>query len=228
MVIKKTWNEMLTENQAISTFITTDIENLATGLDSAFNTKYGVQTKVKSVLDAIKEDYLTADGVWEDLPIYLSDYKLKDRRVCLQIQDNLIRYLRFLTKMVTDEGIGRIMSLNRNFTNTTSSSSTDNNLYSETPQIELNNFEDAIKYASNVAKNTGSSTTQQGGGSGETSKSTNWEEGKKNLDFAFYNEIVDYIIAIPNMLYNYFALDSRPITELLCARRRAIRNLFNL
>lgn len=233
-VIKKTWDEMLTENNDIVSIIDSDIISLGSSLDSAFNTKYGISTKVATALTDISNDYLkpsdspNARGLWEDLPIYLSSYKLKDRRACIKIKDNLIRYLRFLTKMVTDEGLQRKMVVARNFANNNTSSNTDKNVYSETPQLELQDFEDAIAYASNVSRNENSGSSSQSGASGETATNVNWEESLKNLQFAFYNEIVDYIVSLPSELYNYYSLDSKPITELVKARREALYNLFSL
>lgn len=234
MTIKKTWDELLTENNEIVDVIDSGIIALGTALDSAFNTKYGTSTEVANALSCIKYDYLSlstsedARGLWSDLPIWLSSYKLKDRRPTIKIHDNLIRYLKFLIKMTTDEGIQRKMVVARNFTNNNSSSNTDKNVYSETPQLSLQTFEDAIEYASNVSRNENTGSSSQSGSSGETSTNVNWEEALKNLQFAFYNEIVDYIISIPFELYNYYSLDSRPITELVKARKEALYNLFQL
>lgn len=225
---------MLQEDNEIATIIDNNIIGLGSALDSAFETKYGTLTKVANALTDISNDYLkpsdspNARGLWEDLPIYLSSFKLKDRRVCLQVKDNLIRYLKFLLKMTNDEGLQRKMVVSRNFANSNSSSNTDKNVYSETPSIELQNFEEAIKYASNVSRNDNTGSSSQSGASGETATNVNWEEALKNLQFAFYNEIVDYIISIPSELYNYYSLDSRPITELVKARREALYNLYSL
>ena len=233
-VIKKTWDEMLTEDNEISNIIDSTVITLGSDLDTAFNTKYGSSTKVAEALTDMSNDYLkpansqNARGLWEDLPIFLSSFKLKDRRPSLQVKDNLIRYLKFLTKMVTDEGITRKMVVARNFANNNSSSNTDKNVYSETPQLVLQDFEDAIQYASNVSRNENIGSSAQSGASGETANNVNWDEALKNLQFAFYNEIVDYIISIPSELYNYYALDSRPITELVVARRKALRELYSL
>ena len=234
MVVKKTWNEILQENNEVSTLIDSGIIALGTELDSAFNTKYSVSTKVATALTDILNDYLltsnsdNARGLWEDLPIYLSSYKLKDRRASVQIKDNLIRYLKFLIKMTTDEGIQRKMIISRNFSNTNTSRNTDKNVYSETPQLSLQSFEDAIAFASNVSRNDNEGGSTQAGTSGETANNVNWEEALKNLQFAFYNEIVDYIISIPSELYNYYSLDSKPITELIKARKEALYNLYHL
>ena len=225
---------MLQEENEIATIIDSDIITLGTALDTAFNTKYSVSTKVATALTDVSNDYLkpsnseNARGLWEDLPIFLSSYKLKDRRPSIQIKDNLIRYMKFLAKMIADEGLQRKMVVSRNFNNTNTSHNTDKNVYSETPQLELQDFEEAIQYASNVSRNDNEGGSTQAGLSGETATNVNWEESLKNLQFAFYNEIIDYIVAIPSELYNYYSLDSRPITELVKARREALYNLYRL
>lgn len=232
-VVKKTWNELMTENSSIEDIITSDVITLSQNLDTEFNTKYGIKTRVEDCIKLVSQDYLlTVDnggnGLWEDLPIYMSSYKVKDRRMCIQISDNLIRYLRFLIKMIADEGLQRKMVVSRNFNNLNTSHNTDKNVYSETPQLQLQTFEEAINYASNVSRSDNEGGSTQSGLSGETATNVNWDEALKNLQFAFYNDIIDYIISIPSELYNYFSLDSRPITELVCARRKALHNLFNL
>lgn len=232
-VVKKTWDELILENSTIEDIVTRDIIDLAEQLDQKFNTKYGVSTRVQVCLTLVNNDYLTAvshegNGLWEDLPIYMSSYKVNDKRMCMQISDNLTRYLRFLIKMIEDEGVSRKLQIQREFSNRNTSHNTDKNVYSETPQLELQSFEEAINYASNVSRSDNSGGSTQQGGSGETSTNVNWDEALKNLRFAFYNEIIDYIISIPSELYNYFSLDSRPITELICARRKALHNLFDL
>lgn len=232
-VVKKSWDNLLTENEKISAIVSSEVLAVAQDVDTAFNTKYGRSTLVKRALEEISQDYLKTvanggNGLWEDLPIYMSSYKVKDRKICTQIEDNLIRYLRFIQKMVTDEGLTRKMIVNRNFNNTNTSQNTDKNVFSETPQIELQDFEEAIAYASNVSRNENTGGSTQSGLSGETATNVNWEEQLKNIQFAFYNELVEYIVSIPSELYNYYCLDSRPITELVKARREALYNLYRL
>lgn len=238
MVVKKTWNELLQENNGLTTnLITQKLSELATALDSAFNTKYGESntlSKIANLLAGIQSDYFvvmpseSGNGLWEDLPIYLSSYKLKDRRCANYFYDKLMKYITFLTKMITDEGLQRKMVVSRNFSNRNTSHNTDKNVYSETPQLELQSFEEAINYASNVSRNDNDGGSTQAGTSGETATNVNWEEALKNLQFAFYNELVDYICSIPNEVYRYYSLDSYPCTELLKYSYETLRNLYHL
>ena len=232
MVVKKTWNELLTETNGITGIIDTTVINLGKDVDTSFNTKYEKgHTNLEGLLRDIKDYFLTSsdNNVWKELNIFMSSYKLKDFRFCRVIRDNLIKYLIFINKMINDEGIKRRMSTSRSFSNGTSSESEDKNYFSETPQATLDNFETAIiKYASNLGKNDVTSTTRQNGSNTENVNSANWEEEFKNLEFAFYNDLADYITRIPDMLYNNFCLDSRPCTEIRKASREAIKDLFNL
>lgn len=229
-VVKMTWNDLVTST-GIQYLIDNTITGLGDNLDSAFETKYGTRTNIASLLASINTQYLKptpqvgSPNLWEDLPIYLSSYKVKDSRALSTIKDKLIRYLKFFTKMITDDGITRNLVTSRNFANNNSSTTVDKNLYSETPQIQLDNFENAIKYASNVARNDSNVTGAQSGASGETVTSKSWDEQMKNLRFAFYNDLAEFIADIPNILYNYYSLDSYPVPALVKARRDYYKNL---
>ena len=213
--IKKTWKELMTNQPSTLTAFFTATETLASQVDSAFNTKYGFSTNVSGALSAIKTDFLNStNSVWDEMPIYMSSFKWNDRRFILDLQDRLQKYLGFIKKMITDEGLKRRMIINRSYSNGTHSTGTDKNYFSETPQAELDNFENAlIRYASNLGKNTNDTQTNQNGSSGETTTSTNWDEEFKNLEFAFYNDLVDFITRLPDMIYQNYCLDQRPFTE---------------
>ncbi len=229
MILTKTWNEMITnERTKISEIIDSYVIAEGTQIDTLFNTKYGINTEIANALNLVKDDYLTDGGIWEDLPIYLSSYKENDRRLSLHIKDNLKRYIRFYTKMITDDGLAKRIVINRTFENTTEGESTDKNIYSETPSIELDNFEEGIKYASNLSQNSNDNTLNASGENEEISKTTTWEEELKNVRFAFYNDLIDYIEKIPNLLYEYYALDSRPAKELIKATHEYFKTIIRL
>ena len=233
-VIKKTWKELLQANSNLNGCLNDqNILSQAEALDTAFSTKYGVATHVKQCIQDMSDDYLSTDTessteLWEDLEIFMSSFKVKDRRPIIKIKDNLLRYLRFLTKMIADEGLTRKMIVSRNFDNNNTSSNTDKNVYSETPSLDIQTFEDAISYASNVSRNDNEGESHQSGASGETATNVNWDEALKNIQFAFYNEIVDYITSLPSELYNYYSLDSRPITELIKYTRKTLFEIYHL
>ena len=246
MIKKMTWVELITKLQMTSSgLITTDIIDLAEDLDDLMLEKFSIDSHIKNLLNYLIEDYFNAvetNNVWEGLPIIISSYAEKDKRLKLQYQEKLRRYLAFYIKFLTDDGLARRIvssktysdngskNIQRSYTDTSSGSSTDNNIYSNLPQLELENFEQGIDYASNLEKNTGT-TSASGSGSGaevgtdtksgtgsETRTDVSWDEGMKNLRTMLFNELVDYISEIPNVVYNYYCLDTLPYQEL---RKRA-------
>ena len=230
MVIKKEWNELVTQN-SLTSIVDNDTMSLATALDSAMNTKYGTSSKISTLLTHIKSDYLTAsqDGVWYKLPIWLSSYKEGDKRVVYGLNDRLNKYLRFFTKMITDDGLARQMSIDRGFENHSGESDTNKRYDSDTPQEELDNFETAIiKYASGLSKDQRSRTANQNGTSYERAKNLSWDEGMKNLRLVFYNDLVEFISSIPQIVYNYYCLDSRPFPDLVREYYKGLFNAFTL
>lgn len=61
---------------------------------------------------------------------------------------------------------------------------------------------------------TGSTETSNEGSSSTSVTGTTWEEGQKNLELVFYNELKEYIARIPEMIYNHYSIDTKPFTEL--------------
>lgn len=231
MIVKKKWNELVTENSISSLVIDNNTIALATALDTAINTKYSLSSQVENLVKHIKNDFLTAsqDGVWYEMPIYTSSFKEKDKRVLYGLNDRLNKYLRFFTKMVTDDGLARQMSIDRGFENHGGESDTNKSYNSDTPQEELDNFETAlIKYASSLSKDQRSRTSNQHGTSYERAKNTSWDEGMKNLRLVFYNDLVEFISAIPNIIYTEYCLDSRPYPALVKEYRKNLINTFGL
>lgn len=215
MAVKKMmWDELLSQNNNLTSLISADIIQLGANVDSAFATKYSFTTTIEDLLACIRDDYLKANGLWKELPIWLSSFKEADKRFVLKVQDNLTRYLAFYTKMITDEGLQRKLVIDKGFSNEAHSQTGDKGYFSETPQIGLTNFDDAINYASNLTKNQGNADSAQSGTSYTREQEATWKEQMENLRFAFYNDLVEYIARIPNMAYSYFCLDGRPAGEL--------------
>ena len=192
---------------------------------------FSIVTQVKGLIDYINDYYFTAGEtcVWKDMPIYMSSFKEKDKRIVFTLRDRLLKYLRFFTKMITDDGLMRRMSVSRNFSNNSTDNNTSRNYYSETPQESLDNFETAIiQYASNLTKDTSNRNGTQSGNSSETATNLSWDEGMKNLRLVFYNDLVDFIAEIPNIVYNYYCLDSRPAPALVSEYYRSLIDLYRL
>lgn len=230
MILRKTWAEKITKN-SLGDIIDTPALTLAQTLDQTMLTKFGIVTQTYNALSYIKTAYLINNDacVWKDLPIYLSSFKDGDNRIVYSLKDRLIKYLRFFNKMITDDGLARRMSLSRSFQNDYSDSGTNKNYFSETPQEELDNFETAImKYASNLTKDTSAKSGQQLGTASETSTNVTWDEAMKNLRLVFYNDLMDFVSWIPNIIYNYYCLDSRPYPALVKEYYKGIIDVFHL
>lgn len=60
----------------------------------------------------------------------------------------------------------------------------------------------------------GSSTTANSGNSTTNVTGVTWEEARKNLSLIFFNELKDYIMRIPEMIYSYYSIDTMPFTDL--------------
>ena len=50
----------------------------------------------------------------------------------------------------------------------------------------------------------------------------------KNLRLVFYNDLMDFIAWIPNIIYNYYCLDSRPAPALVKEYYSSLVNSFEL
>ena len=79
----------------------------------------------------------------------------------------------------------------------------------------MDNFDDAIKYASNLQKNTDHVETSNSGESDLSVSSKSWDEEEKNLKYIFYNDLCDYIRQIPRLIYSKYSLDSMPSIDLV-------------
>ena len=229
-ILKKTWQEQIQTNN-FAEIINENVLTQGAEMDSIMLAKFGIVTNISELLSYIKDYYLTNNElcVWKDMPIYLSSYKEKDKRVVFGLKDRLIKYIKFYNKMITEDGLAREMSIDRGFNNVSADSDTNKNYFSETPQEELDNFENAIiKYASNLTKDERSRRANQNGTSYERAKNLTWDEGMKNLRLVFYNDLVEFITSIPNTLYTYYCLDSRPYPALVKEYYKTVFDAFDL
>ena len=221
-ILKKKWidlcDDKVTELQAF--YNSTLLENLATQIDTKISSKIVITpsvsvTPVKDAFDSL-EEYFTDDendNVWADLPLFTSSFKYKTKRILDEIYNRMIQYMSFYLRILEDDGVARKLVTHRDYSSTGQSSGEYKNYESETPQVELTNFDDAIKYASNLEKNEDLRNTQKWGGSNFELKSFNWDEALRNMKMVFYNDLVNYILSLPILVYNYYALDEYPIQE---------------
>lgn len=86
------------------------------------------------------------------------------------------------------------------------SNDTTNESRSETGNSSLSGSQKDSASGSTETTNEGSSATKVTG--------TTWEESRKNLDLVFYNELKDYIFRLPELVYSYYSIDTKPFTDL--------------
>ena len=72
----------------------------------------------------------------------------------------------------------------------------------------------------------GSSTTANSGNSTTNVTGVTWEEARKNLSLMFFNELKDYIMRIPEMIYSYYSIDTMPFTDLTIEYFGYLHSLF--
>lgn len=242
MAIKKTtWNNLVTQIDAQDIF--DDSEQELIGIDNKINA-YTSSIRAKELRDLMKyvDDHIlkpneisygSDTNIWKDLPIWVSTWKEKDRRFILLLKNKLREYLAFYVKILTDSGVQRALVYSKEYSNEGSSDSTERGLNSETPQNSNlydsqhpesdSLFDQAIAdYASNINKNKGHSQSETSGSSSTNVTGVTWEEGKKNLDLLFFNELKEYIMSLPDRIYNFYSIDTLPAPE-LCKRWLAYR-----
>ena len=173
-------------------------------------------------------------NVWQDLDIYISSFKEHDRRFIFLLQAKLREYVAFYRRVLTDAGVQRQLVYSKLYNNSGSANSTERGTTSVTPQNSNlydpqhpesdSLFDVAIaNFASNIDKNKASSTSSSQGNSSTTVTGTTWEEGKKNLQMLFFNELKDYMMSIPERIYSYYSLETIPAPELY---KKLLDNLF--
>ena len=232
MAIKKTtWTKLIQRNSEFTAekalLSTTDIMNQLSAVDAGLVAK-GMVGYLSALHTTMLTRYInqSANEVWKDLPIYISTYKEHDFRIWYLIADSLTRYLSFYKKILTDDGFARRFVYDRQFHNESATSQSNKDYNSETPNIELDNFEDAIKYASSLSKQEQDAEGEQAGTSQDVHTGKTFDEAIKNARLIYFNELADYIARIPNMIYKYYSLDSMPVTGVIIESREYLRSLF--
>ena len=234
MILKMKWNEVCTtwDTQFARLYNSTLLQDLAEELDEKVSSKivsedtYTV-TSIKDALDSL-EEYLKddeQDNVWRDMTIFMSSFKFRTHRIVDELLNRLIQYMSFYNRMLVDDGVARKLVTHRDYSSTGQSSGEYKNYESETPQVQLTNFDDAIKYASNLEKNEDLRNTQKWGGSDFELKSFNWDEALRNMKMVFYNDLVNYVLSVPVLVYNYYALDQYPVQESVIEYINYMKNL---
>lgn len=174
------------------------------------------------------EDHIVDDdwsGSWDAMKIYYSSFKENDVRFIYQLFDKLNQYVNVFAKIQTDNGFTKRIVTNRQYENVAGGTTTNKNVNSDTPSIEIQTFEDAIKYASNVSRNDGSDHSEQTGESTDTIEGVTYEQAVDNLNKIMLNELADYIGGMPNMVFKEYALESMPVPALYKEFREYIKTV---
>lgn len=227
MAIKKIkWTVLI--NQIDAQDILDDTEQELVYIDDKLN-ELTLSMSAKELRDLMKyvDDGFLHDenNVWEDLNIYVSSFKENDKRFILLLKNKLREYLGFYKKILDNSGVQRALLYSKTYENDGNANSVERGTNSQTPQnSSLYNpqspesdalFDQAIAdYASAIDKQKAHSDSHSEGGSDTTVSGTTWEEGKKNLQLLFFNELKDYLMSIPERIYAYYSLDTVPFMEL--------------
>ena len=223
MILKKKWIELLQENNIGDYSVNSaGIYALITEVDDLFtkqcNPDANNYNRIKRLYDEITDHFLTnteADNYWADMPIFVSSYNFKNKTPFGELVLRITQYLGFYKKILTDKGLARSVVTHREYSNTGESDGNNKNYNSETPQINLDNFDDAIKYASNLSKNEDHTESSTSGDSDLTVSSKSWDEEEKNLKYIFYNDLCDFIRKMPQWVYSQYSLDSMPAYDIV-------------
>ena len=226
MIQKKLWTELLTSNH-FENVISTDVLTLAGYIDTLMLQKFEINTSLQTYLTYIKTSFFSSEGnnQWSALNIFISSYSLGDQRFVYLLNDKLKKYLGFYNKFISQDGLAKTISVNRDYEDHSGSRNDNQNIHSELPQIELNNFEDGIKYASTLDKDSASGVVNTNGENSETRNEVTWDEAMENLRTMLFNDLIDYITNIPNMLFNHYSLDTTPYLEIIKSTFRYFENL---
>lgn len=161
-------------------------------------------------------------NVWTGLNIYCSSYVVEDLSPINEVYLRLLQYVGFYKKILTDKGFARRVVTHRDYRNAGHNESTNKNIYSETPQVHLTDFDNIINYVSNATKNEDEGDSNTYGDSDLTVDSKSYEEAEKNLKLIFHSELIEYITSIPHIIYSLYALDSMPVDGIA----EEVRNYF--
>ena len=228
MIKKILWKNLMTNLDAKTEF--DKFNNEVKAVDDLINAKlsgYSTQSLFK-ILDLVCDQMLTNNdnGIWADLPVFMSSYREHDKRFIFLLCSNLREYIGFYKAMLTNNGVSRALEYAKTYSNDGEASSTERRTDSETPQNPSlydsthpesdTLFDQAIAdYASAIGKNKASSTSKSWGGSTTNVSGVTWEEAKKNLQYVFYNELKNFIMSIPERIYSYYSLETTPMPSLL-------------
>lgn len=222
MIKKMKWIDLLS-NLPVDEIRDSVFDDILSECDSLFSEKLSTSEEITYENESLQIAYSTmfdsffesdeTKNIWAELPIFVSSFKEKDERIFYELNVRLFQYLGFYKRILIDDGVARKVLTHRTYSGSGTSDGTYKDYESETPQIQLTNFDDAINYASRLGKNVDSRSTSKEGESDYELKSFNWDEALKNMKMVFYNDLIRYINSIPLLVYNYYSLEQIPVIE---------------
>ena len=190
MAIKKLkWKDLMTNLSSADLF--SGLEAELAEVDAGINAELSSysQTPIKDIVTYIKTFIVTDsnNGIWKDLPIYISSFRENDLRFIHLLKAKIREYIGFYYKILTDAGVQRHLVYAKSYGNDGSSSAIERGFNSNTPQNSMlynaveatadTNFDQAIAdYASTIDKNKSKTTSHTEGTSDTTVSGTTWEE----------------------------------------------------
>ena len=92
--------------------------------------------------------------------------------------------------------------------------------------VELGHiFQLGDKYASTMDKDGSTSSANAHGAGDEAREEVTWDEAMNNLRTQLFNDLVDYVTRVPNMIYNHYCTDTLPYAVMIKSSYEYLKNL---
>lgn len=224
MIKKMKWKNLI---QTKPYNVLSDSNDIIEEIDSLISTLLEHDTTNLKTLFEEVYSFFGNDSIWNELDIYISSYKENDKRIWYVLNQKLQEYTGFYKKLLTDNGISRKIVTQHNYQSNRTGKNKNTGLNSQTPQYtglysdieeKISNveLEKAIaNYASDISRDESDTQQNDSGASGTTVTGASWEETLKNVKLVYFNELVDFIANIPNLIYAYYSLDTLPTPALV-------------
>ena len=166
---------------------------------------------------------------WDDMAIFISSFKpLGSHGYIEKVFYDLARYLDAYKLLLTNDGFAKHVSYHRFYHSQDEADGNNKNYYSETPQVSSGDEAlDNLEYLSNASKDFSHGETSMDSEDTSTQTSTSWEEARKNMEMVYYKDLCRYIIKIPYLVYDYYALDDYPVTYSLKEFEETVKRSFD-
>ena len=175
-------------------------------------------------------EYVRTDSCpWDDLVIFVSSFKdLGSHSYISKLFFDLRRYLEAYKMLLTNDGFAKKVIYQRFFHSQDEADGNNKNYFSETPQVSSGDEAlDNLEYLSNASKDFSHGETSLDSEDNSTQTSTTWDEARKNYEMIYFKDIYRFIIKIPYLVYDFYALDDYPVTYSLKEFYEAVKRSFD-